>query len=524
MSDRSIIVGTDAEQAFQVMKRASGGSLQGNTVVDLESIPQGQAIVKRAETLQKAMQMKRAATMGGPGGMGTSVSRQAPKLFSPFWQISTLQLPSEIKQRNRWRRFYFQYDPFVGRALELHAKYPLSNFSLRVLDEPGIEEEYEEISEDLDLFNLLLWIAQEYWVVGEAFPFGLWDSDDLRWQKFVLMNPDYLTVEWDPLVLRDPITKIAEWSPSLRMIVNNGPADANTGGLYKRLMEEAGDVVQCIRNNKPYALHPVAVSQVARRANYFDIRGQSIIDRALRILMYQDKLMEANMAIADRHVNIKEFYMLGEAGSPAQPEELEAFQQCLSETWTSPLGAIIWNHALRVQMEGPAGKLLPTASEIQWIEQKLAEALQCSAALIQGGGVQYSTATVAEDIMISEYMTFRQQLEGWIKQRVFKQIAIARGYTKVSKKELSGHYRAPSNARRPIIPDVVWSKGVLRRDYQRIGVLVDLAGREKVPWGRVLESMGMDASSTFREIVREKKELADLGLTGQNVQIGRAHV
>ena len=249
------------------------------------------------EGLPKEIQdrMKRRATSG------VSVDRVADQYYNPFLQTTEIEVPKDRKERNRWYRYFFLNEPLVHSALTLHTMFPLSSFRVSHEDKE-IEDEFNAMIEDIRLFDFILELGLEYWITGEAFPFGFFDDPDdpKMWIDFILLHPNFVEVEGDPWV-RGKRKKHIWLTPtdSLKKLVEGGPNDPKTGELYKNLPP---DIIEGIKVGK-IELGDVQISHIKRPGIYFNTRGTSIIDCILKALMYRDKLRSAQYSIADRHIS-----------------------------------------------------------------------------------------------------------------------------------------------------------------------------------------------------------------------------
>ena len=461
-------------------------------VGELEGLP---------EALQQRIQDRVLRKVGG-----TTISRVPPPIFHPAYQITTLNLPKTIEEKDTWRRHYYRYNPYVSRAVDMHVTFPLSDFSMRC-DDPLVQEEYEEIKENINLTDFIQWLAQEYWVSGEAIPYGWWEEDSKSWSSFVLLNPVYVDIEWNPLFAnQDETIKLVRWAPSLQRIVDRGRNDPETGVLFQRLYQDAADVIDCIQNKKAYTLDPSAVSHIFRKCSYFDIRGTGIIDHCFDALMYRDKLRQSQEAVADRHINVSEFHKLGSDNEPATEDEYQMYESLLLESMFSGNRVIIWNHALDVQMEGASGRMLPLQGEYAQYLQDLAAGLRVTLPFLMGQGTPYATASVALDVAISEYLPFRSRLEEWMTKNVFTAIAKSRKYQTIPKKFLQGRYRVKGYKPELILPTFVWDKQNLRDSSARLNWLTNLAQQGRIPWRMVYEEANIDPEEVAQQLEDQAKD------------------
>lgn len=233
-------------------------------------------------------------------GFGQVIQNQ---FFSPFRIRPSLETPTKRVDLNEWYRYYFKHDPYVGTSIELHATYPLSDFEVEH-ENKGLAEEFNNVNEELGLDSFLRRMAIEYWIVGEAFPFGFLDdvNDPSMFERFILLDPDKIKINKHPMAVgkhnRDYFIRL-EPDADLKKIINNGPNHPNTGDLFRNI---PADVIDNVRRNKNIELHPLQVSHFKREVNAFNVRGESIISRVLQDLMYMDKIRDGQYAIADRHI------------------------------------------------------------------------------------------------------------------------------------------------------------------------------------------------------------------------------
>jgi hypothetical protein len=220
--------------------------------------------------------------------------------------------------------------------------------------------------------------------------------------------------------------------------------------------------------------------------------------------MYKDKLRSAQYAIADRHVTPKEFYLIGETGDPASSDEISAFRDVLTSTWNQPNQAIVYHHALRIEMIGSSGKILPLQAEFDDIEKQVLAGLMSSRAFIHGEGPSYSSSAVALDVLISRYIFFRQRLENWINKCVFAPIMRLYGMYKPNYSELTNRYRIKQHNRPLWLPTITWERNNLRDDVQRGQLLQGLYDKGLIPAGMLLKYFNIDPETALRGIEAEK--------------------
>src|SRR3989304_294245 len=128
---------------------------------------------------------------GAPGGAGTGFRgpggtlRQTPEVYSPLWLNSNLNLPRDRATINAWSRSFFALNPIVHNAITLHSTYPIAKLNIKCKNQK-VEKFFSEMSEELELMNVCSQIAQEFWVLGEAFVYGELDDRTAKWSRLLL--------------------------------------------------------------------------------------------------------------------------------------------------------------------------------------------------------------------------------------------------------------------------------------------------------------------------------------------------
>ena len=428
-------------------------------------------------------------------------SRFSPFRMRPYVETKTLQ--RDIL--NSWFRYYYEHDPYIGTAIDLHSEFPLSSFELDHEDDT-LGQEFNDIKENLELESFLLEMAKEYYCVGECYPFGFFDdpNDPSCWQSFILLDPGKVELQAHSFV------KGGKWyniklqpDETLKKIIDAGPYNPETGDLYQKM---PSDIVDCVRRDIPIQLNPVQASHFKRSTNPFQLRGTSLVLRVLPLLMYRDKLRDAQFSISERHLTPKEIYKIGTDDNPADEDEIEAFRNLLAATWTDPNLAIVWHHALQTEIHGPNEKLLNIGPELDAIEREMLTGLMLNKAFLLGEGPTYANASVALDVLISRYLVFRLKIEQWMLRHVFAPLCRIHKIYKPTAAEVSHRIRIKNKAAQPWLPEVNWSKANLRDDQMKIALYERLADKGLIPKGEVLKLVNLNPKEMQKKLKKEQEE------------------
>ena len=239
----------------------------------------------------------------------TDISRTAPTFNDPRYTFTTLSIPTDLRTLNGLYRFFDDTDPVVGNSLRLHSEFPLSRVSLKDIGDVVISDHYHDMWNRIQMEKLLFDIALEYWRIGNVFSYGAWNVDDLMWDQFVILNPDYVTVEGTYLNQK-PFIKLQP-DEHLKRVVTTGQPKF----LYDQLPKE---IIKYIRMGQEIPLSPNNVFHIAHNKAPYETLGRSIIKRILKSLIYEDRMSMANFAIATRQTIPITVVKLGD---PASVEE-----------------------------------------------------------------------------------------------------------------------------------------------------------------------------------------------------------
>ena len=427
--------------------------------------------------------------------------------YNPFRQRLTVETPRNITELNARYRYYAKYESLVGAAIELHTQFPISDFNIDHEDKE-VTNFFNSMMERLDMFNFLTQMVSEYWTVGEAIPYGFLDDpyDPTEWDRFILLNPDNVSLESHPMIMGERNYNIfLTPDAAISKIVAAGPGDEKTGSLYKQIPL---DVIEACKSKKPMQLNDLQVSHFKRQGDPFNLRGESLLTRILHIMAYRDKLREAQYSICDRHLTPREIYCIGDKDQPADEEELQNFADLLAETFMDPNQAIVWHHALNPQVIGTADKVMPLRQEFTQIEEEMLTGLMISKAFTHSEGPTYSNASVALDVLISKYVTLRNHIEQWMNTNVFGPMCVIHDLYKPTQAEVSHRIRTRRNERPLWLPKVKWVKADLRNNENKVKLLQGMMEKGLYPKQKFFKSIDEDYDELKRMLREEKLEAA----------------
>jgi hypothetical protein len=222
--------------------------------------------------------MKRRAQVGG------NVSRMAQAPFNPF--IQNLDIPQDYYLRNTYKRHFAKTNPIVSNACALHSEFPLSDFHL-THDDDAVEEFLNDMLKETNFYYMMLLAAQEFWVIGEFNMFSFFDDPENPscYTGFALLDPNKLVIASDNFVQghQKEVVQL-QFDSIFKKIIEDGPNHPVTGLLYQHL---PSDMMAYCKAGRPMPLSSLQVSRV-KRGNYFNIRGDSIIETVFPLCFHPD--------------------------------------------------------------------------------------------------------------------------------------------------------------------------------------------------------------------------------------------
>ena len=109
---------------------------------------------------------------------GNTMGASAGNFYSPQLSTDFLELPQSTDEKRNFFRFFYDNEPFVGQAIDLHTELPLSKVRLAVpkaRDTVLAQKAYDfclDWSNRIGLLHRLIEIVHEYNLLGEAYVFA----------------------------------------------------------------------------------------------------------------------------------------------------------------------------------------------------------------------------------------------------------------------------------------------------------------------------------------------------------------
>ena len=426
-------------------------------------------------------------------GSGGTV-RQAPEVYSPLWLNSNLNLPRDRATVNAWARSFFALNPIVQNAISLHSTYPISKLNIKCKN-AKVQAFFETMAEEIDLTNVCIQLAQEYWTVGEAFIYGELDERASKWSRLVIQNPDYMVVKRS-VIAGEPIISLRPDENLRRICTSNKPSDI----LQKQQLDKS--IVDAVKRGENIPLSNFYVSHLARRISPYEIRGTSLIVSCFRSLMLWDQIRECKYAQTSDMINPMRIFKVGGGVSNYQPTpaDLEQWRHTIEEASADKNFKLITHDGLTVETVGAGSGIYDTSGDITQLMKEIYIGLMVPNVIMDGGGdISYQNGGVALDVLRQRYAQFRNYLSNWLRRKIFAPIS-----------KMNEFYEYVDNKKVLIIPDVDWNHMSLFDTGDYIQQITGLVTSENptVSKQTLYKSLGLEYEDELRKIRRERIDFA----------------
>lgn len=506
MSDR--IITTNLNEEFN---KAKSGMAKSAGIANTGSLHGGGAMLRSALLQDKTGLPKNVQRKMANGSMG-NIKTGAPGFYHPLFQNMNIMLPRDRRERNEWCRHFYRTEPIIATSLDLHTEFPISDFN-HVCSDNGVKQFFDHMAFDrLDMINLLLDIGLEYWKIGDVFPFGQLNENDGMWERFVLLNPDYVDIKAS-ILAGEPIIELIP-DEQVKAIIAAGPR-GEYSEIYSQLPE---DVVRQVRMGRNIRLDNRLISHIAHKASQYETWGTPIMMRCFKTLIYKDKLREAQNAIAQKHITPLRIFKVGAPGEPMpSQDDLDSLRDTLMMADEDPNFMLVYHYALQTDYVGSTGKILPLNTEFDFIQKELMNGLGINQAMLNGEGPTYANAQVGMDALARRYMSYRLRLESWIKNKVYRPIAEIQGFYKPVNGTVASRYLSEKEQRKLanrkemqlIVPDIAWTQQDLTSNQSALNFVQQLQSKGLVSMTTVLPMLNLDPETERKNLEKERGTVFD---------------
>ena len=427
--------------------------------------PRSKAQTRKLDPRDMKSRVKVATTTSGTM-MGSGGNFYSPELSTDF-----LELPQSQDEQRNYFRFFYRTDPFVGQAVDLHTELPLSKIRLGLPKAKNRDLAYsalrfcEKWAKKVGLLHRLIEVLHEFNLLGEVFVFCEDNNPEMPreithqnvnkihpdgeveetwieyedaseraykwlkknykgWTALRILPPEQVHMESFPFTDK----KIIELIPDSKTKDVVERASINDPSAMTVVESMPSDVVEAIREgrNIPLNTDPDEGSfchYMSRKKSQYEPRGHSILERCLRILVYRDKLRQAQTSIASRHMTpIRLVY-----AEDMDAADVEALREQVDLALQDPDYSIIDNFEVRWEEMGADQRLLDLTSEYDMTDRQMYAGLGVTESLLSGES-SYSGDRINLEVINTRYMLMREVLQEMVEENILKPMCRRMGF------------------------------------------------------------------------------------------------
>lgn len=400
-------------------------------------------------------------------------------------------------------------ESFLSTCIVHNSTLPISRFGLVGVTDKEVLNVYEEMSENMDLFQNCQDILYQWFKRGEVQPFGWWDDDLGYFTSMSMIDTNYIYVTGHPMIRNNngEVPEIYEYYPDeylIQLLKTNNPMEQELLDYIDTDLQEA------IENNLSVILDPFSTNMIRRKLNSWDLRGTGIISNVLKILLLEDKLRESQYSSAQSNINPYRLWLLGNDENMADSEQLEDLRTLVQQAQYDSQMNIFSHHLLKLEIQGAVGKADKMFQDFQYIEQQILTGLWSNKALTVSEGVSYNSSSVAMRVLMGRYIPIRNMLENYIYKKVFLPVAIRHDFYKITEAELAHGIRKAKKDRTPLYPRFDWRHKQSLLDDQSIrSMLIQLQGASKMPMKVICDSLDIEYDYVKNWLEKEMNTVFD---------------
>lgn len=477
-----------------------------------------------------------------PSPVASTMGASFGNFYSPELSTDFLELPQSIDEQRNYYRFFYQADPFVGQAIDLHTELPLSKIRLSLPEAKSPELARrslafcEKWAKKVGYLHRLLEIVHEFYLLGEVFIFCEDTSPDMPenvrnetireldpdrgaiekqierpdaderavawlaknykgWTAIRILPPEQIHMESFPFTdekiielvpdskTKDIIDKANSYDPQAQRIVDSMPEG----------------VVEAIRagRNIPLNTDPDAGSFVyylARKRSQYETRGHSILERCIRTLVYRDKLRQAQTSIASRHMT--PIRLVSAEG--ADIGDVEAIREQVDIALQDPDYSIVSNFKIEWEEQGASQRLLDLNSEYDMTDRQLYSGLGVTESLLSGES-SYSGDRINLEVINTRYMLLREMLQDMTDEHILKPMCRRMGFIEIDE----------YGEEQVIYPKLSFTRLALRDNQDTFDALFNLYQKGSIDVDVILELLNVDPITTREKLKQDLFTLND---------------
>jgi hypothetical protein len=297
------------------------------------------------------------------------------------------------------------------------------------------------------------------------------------------------------------------------IIARADAGDPNADRIVKSMPDE---VTESIRNglNIPLNTDPDAgsfVHYLSRKKSQYEPRGHSMLERCLRILVYRDKLRQAQTSIASRHMTPIRLIWAEDASAV----DVDAIRDQVDLALQDPDYSIVTNYQLNWEEMGSQQRLLELSGEYEMTDRQMYAGLGVTESLLSGES-SYAGDRINLEVINTRYMLMREVLQDLVENYFLRPMCRRMGFIEMDEDENEV----------VIVPSLSFTRLALRDNADTFDALFNLYQKGSLDISVILELLNIDPHTTEERLKKDMFTVNDSKfndvLSGIYSEVGRA--
>lgn len=321
------------------------------------------------------------------------------------------------------------------------------------------------------------------------------DPNYAGWRRVIILPPDQVRIKKIPLSDESRIEFIPDPETRKTILRSSDP-----DGLIQYGVDDRGSIMppadipeklitQLKENGSiPLDTDPYSGSycyHLARKKSQYETQGVSILERCVNTLLLQDKLRQAQTSIASRHMTPIRIVWAEDLSEV----DVDNLREQVDLALVDPDYSIIANFQVHWEEMGSNGRLLELSTEYDHIESSLFAGLGVTREILTGEGT-YSGNRITLEIMNAQYVLYRELLQNFVENYLFKPVAKKKGFVE---KDKYGREKL-------LYPRLSFSRLAIRDNDAFFDQVFQLYNKGSVSIDIILDMLNIDPISTQRKI------------------------
>ena len=407
-------------------------------------------------------------------------------------------------------------DPYVKAAVELNTDLPLSRLLLRM---PKMEDKkrakkiqrfYENMVDELHLYDKIHSILFEYNVIGNCYLFVQYSEEKKRWDKLTILPPEEVNVANYPL---SDIKQIQYRPEQLISTVMKYNLNVESYEKYLESVEQLSEEDQAVLQDVSYEFvkqikehngvlkfdtdpyHGDGDDKIGsfvfhfahKRHEYQDL-GVSPLECVMTSLLQKTHYMFTQLSLASRNMTPRNLIVADKITA----EALDDLRDQVDQSMLSPDYSIVTNYQVQWEQIGADNRLIDLQRENEVIENQLFAGLGVTRELLTGEGM-YSGNKISIEILNTKYLLVREMLQRFVEESLFRPVALQNGF-----------YEDDEDGNRTwFYPKLGFTRLTIRDNQEVFDQLFQLYQKGSLPIGMILDIFNINSDDVDEELKKD---------------------